>query len=81
VEIDRVETSWGRQRCVNLVAAWHGQLLEVLGAMGMRTCAGSGEKRAEPSSGKTSKKRPSPKSSEKRPRGAARGPACYGGQK
>jgi hypothetical protein len=36
VEIDRVETSWGRQRVVNLVAAWHGQLLEVLGAMGMR---------------------------------------------
>jgi ferredoxin len=36
VEIDRIETSWGRQRVVNLVAAWHGQLLEVLGAMGMR---------------------------------------------
>ena len=36
MEIDRVETSWGRQRVVNLVAAWHGQLLEVLGAMGMR---------------------------------------------
>jgi ferredoxin len=36
VEIDRIETGWGRQRVVNLVAAWHGQLLEVLGAMGMR---------------------------------------------
>lgn len=36
VEIDKVETGWGRQRVVNLVAAWHGQLLEVLGAMGMR---------------------------------------------
>jgi hypothetical protein len=36
VEIDKVEASWGRQRVVNLVAAWHGQLLEVLGAMGMR---------------------------------------------
>ena len=36
VEIDRIETAWGRQRVVNLVAAWHGQLLEVLGAMGMR---------------------------------------------
>jgi hypothetical protein len=36
VEIDKIETGWGRQRVVNLVAAWHGQLLEVLGAMGMR---------------------------------------------
>lgn len=36
VEIDRVDTGWGRQRVVNLVAAWHGQLLEVLGAMGIR---------------------------------------------
>ena len=31
-----MEPGWGRQRVVNLVAAWHGQLLEVLGAMGMR---------------------------------------------
>ena len=36
VEIDSIEASWGRQRVVNLVSAWHGQLLEVLGAMGMR---------------------------------------------
>ena len=36
MEIDSIEASWGRQRVVNLVAAWHGQLLEVLGAMGMR---------------------------------------------
>jgi hypothetical protein len=36
VEIEKIEPSWGRQRIVNLVAAWHGQLLEVLGAMGLR---------------------------------------------
>ena len=36
VEIEKVDPEWGRQRVVNLVAAWHGQLLEVLGAMGMR---------------------------------------------
>jgi ferredoxin len=36
VEIDKTEPAWGRQRVVNLVAAWHGQLLEVLGAMGLR---------------------------------------------
>jgi ferredoxin len=36
VGVGNIETGWGRQRVVNLVAAWHGQLLEVLGAMGMR---------------------------------------------
>ena len=36
VEIEKIDPGWGRQRVVNLVAAWHGQLLEVLGAMGMR---------------------------------------------
>ena len=36
VELGRMETKWGRQRIVNLVVAWHGQLLEVLGAMGIR---------------------------------------------
>ena len=36
VEIEKIDPEWGRQRVVNLVAAWHGQLLEVLGAMGMR---------------------------------------------
>jgi ferredoxin len=36
VEIDKLDPGWGRQRVVNLVAAWHGQLLEVLGAMGLR---------------------------------------------
>jgi ferredoxin len=36
VEVEEVDPEWGRQRVVNLIAAWHGQLLEVLGAMGMR---------------------------------------------
>jgi ferredoxin len=36
VGVGSIEPGWGRQRVVNLIAAWHGQLLEVLGAMGMR---------------------------------------------
>ena len=36
VEVDKIDPQWGRQRITNLIAAWHGQLLEVLGAMGMR---------------------------------------------
>jgi ferredoxin len=36
VEVEKIDPDWGRQRVVNLIAAWHGQLLEVLGAMGMR---------------------------------------------
>jgi hypothetical protein len=36
VEVEKIDPEWGRQRVVNLIAAWHGQLLEVLGAMGMR---------------------------------------------
>ena len=31
-----VEESWGAQRIVNLFGSWHSQLIEVLGAMGMR---------------------------------------------
>ncbi|HSR35330.1 MAG TPA: glutamate synthase-related protein, partial [Anaerolineae bacterium] len=36
--VEEVETDaeWGAQRIVNLIAAWRDQLLEVLGAMGMR---------------------------------------------
>ena len=30
------DTDWGCQRIANLVGAWHGQLLEVMGAMGIR---------------------------------------------
>jgi hypothetical protein len=33
---DRFDTTWGEQRLVNLLAAWHDQLIEILSAMGMR---------------------------------------------
>lgn len=36
VEVEKISPSWGRQRITNLITAWHGQLLEVLGAMGLR---------------------------------------------
>jgi len=31
-----IDPSWGSQRIVNLMGAWHSQLIEVMGAMGMR---------------------------------------------
>lgn len=34
--LNSIEVKWGRQRIVNLMAAWRNQLLEVMGAMGMR---------------------------------------------
>lgn len=36
VEDQETDPEWGTQRIVNLMAAWRDQLLEVLGAMGMR---------------------------------------------
>ena len=36
VEDVETDADWGTQRIVNLMAAWRDQLLEVLGAMGMR---------------------------------------------
>jgi glutamate synthase domain-containing protein 2 len=36
VEDGKIDADWGRQRIVNLMASWRDQLLEVLGAMGMR---------------------------------------------
>jgi glutamate synthase domain-containing protein 2/ferredoxin len=33
---DRFDPAWGAQRIINLIGAWRDQLLEVLGAMGMR---------------------------------------------
>ncbi len=36
VEIDRVDPAWGSARIRNLMAGWHSQLLEILGAMGIR---------------------------------------------
>ena len=36
VELENVDPAWGASRIVNLMAGWHSQLLEVLGAMGIR---------------------------------------------
>jgi len=36
VEDEEVDPEWGTQRIVNLMGAWHGQLIELLGAMGLR---------------------------------------------
>ncbi|MDI6703431.1 MAG: glutamate synthase-related protein [bacterium] len=36
VRIDEIRPEWGERRLVNLLGAWHSQLIEVLGAMGMR---------------------------------------------
>ena len=36
VELGTVEKGWGAARIRNLIAGWHNQLLEVLGAMGIR---------------------------------------------
>jgi hypothetical protein len=33
---ERFDQNWGEQRLVNLVGAWHDQLIEILSAMGMR---------------------------------------------
>lgn len=33
---DGIDPDWGSQRIVNLMGAWHGQLIEVMGAMGIR---------------------------------------------
>ena len=36
VKIDEVELDWSRQRIINLFGSWHAQIIEVLGAMGIR---------------------------------------------
>jgi len=36
VEIDKVHTGWAAKRIVNLIGSWRSQLIEVLGAMGLR---------------------------------------------
>lgn len=33
---DQIDPEWGSQRIVNLIGAWHNQLIEVMGAMGIR---------------------------------------------
>jgi len=36
LEIDTAPEDWGAQRIINLIGSWHSQLIEVLGAMGIR---------------------------------------------
>jgi ferredoxin len=36
VELESVDPVWGAKRIQNLMSGWHNQLLEILGAMGMR---------------------------------------------
>lgn len=36
VELDKIDPVWGSERIRNLMAGWHNQLLEILGAMGIR---------------------------------------------
>ena len=36
VELKDVNSEWGAQRIINLIGAWRNQLLEILGAMGLR---------------------------------------------
>ena len=33
---DNIDPRWGSQRIINLIGAWHSQLIEVMGAMGIR---------------------------------------------
>lgn len=33
---DDIDPGWGSQRIINLIGAWHNQLIEVMGAMGIR---------------------------------------------
>ena len=34
--LDHISPEWGTQRIINLLGSWHSQLIEVLGAMGLR---------------------------------------------
>jgi ferredoxin len=36
IRLEELDVQWGAQRIINLLAAWRNQLLEVLGAMGLR---------------------------------------------
>jgi glutamate synthase domain-containing protein 2 len=36
VRLSSIDSGWGSNRIVNLIAAWHNQLLEMMGAMGIR---------------------------------------------
>lgn len=36
VALETIDAAWGAQRITNLLGAWHSQLIEVMGAMGLR---------------------------------------------
>lgn len=36
VSLESLDAAWGAQRIINLLGAWHSQLIEVMGAMGLR---------------------------------------------
>jgi len=36
VRIASIDPTWGSRRMVNLMGAWHNQMLEMMGAMGIR---------------------------------------------
>ena len=36
VKLEEIDSEWGSQRIINLMGAWHNQLIEVAGAMGIR---------------------------------------------
>jgi len=38
VEIEKASSKWVAARTVNIMGAWHNQLLEIMGAMGIREC-------------------------------------------
>jgi glutamate synthase domain-containing protein 2 len=35
-KLQEIDPHWGKQRMSNMIASWHNQLLEILGAMGLR---------------------------------------------
>ncbi len=36
VEMEKIDVAWASRRIINLMGAWHSQLIEVMGAMGIR---------------------------------------------
>lgn len=36
VSMESIDAAWGAQRIINLLGSWHSQLIEVMGAMGLR---------------------------------------------
>jgi len=36
VDISNISPDWGEKRIINTIGAWHLQLIEILGAMGIR---------------------------------------------